>query len=775
MADSDSDKPDLAKLREQLAGLSPEERAALGLPVEVNSGSGATASGEHSIAGGEKSIVIGGSVFGNVTLKIEPENGKLHPRVLLRDYLRRLQSKTEFLKIDVIDQKSATESKRLQLAAVYTDLKINHHRSPGGMLEEVAQRFVDEVRPPAILPIASDSRFVLLGDPGSGKSTFVEMLALCLAGEILGHETLNANLLGDDWELRGEDTPLPILVILRNFAAEARDSGDWSLWKHVERSLGDANTDFAPLLKKHLVESGGMLLIDGLDEVPEADGCRDQVRDAILKFHEDFGEVRILLTSRTYAYQNQDWKLPGFSDAVLAPFEEEQWDAFIERWYNHLVDVRNLDPARAETDANDLKTTIERSQQLQELAARPLLLTLMASLHALGGGTLPKEREKLYERSVELLLQTWERAKRAMTTDGEVLQTESAAEFLKVESEDFLRALERIAYEAHRDQQSLTGTADIAEPILIGKLTSYTESKCDHELVAAYLHDRAGILIHESPGADGVYRFPHRTFQEYLAARWLSDHDFPDELCRLTRKEPEKWREAFLLAGAKANRGSSYAAWALAGQLCQRAELEDEADAWAALLAGQLLEETGIHSAAAGVDQEAIRKRVIAALVQVLEKSALGPVDRVRAGTILGLLGDPRPGVCDLENIEWLPIAEGYFKAGYKKTRRKIKEPFEIARFPVTVAQFDAFLAADGYHEERWWTNGRFVRFDRPENYSEIYQTPNHPQVGVSWYEAMAFCDWLSEQRRQTITLPTEWELERAARHTDGRKYPWAD
>jgi formylglycine-generating enzyme required for sulfatase activity len=50
---------------------------------------------------------------------------------------------------------------------------------------------------------------------------------------------------------------------------------------------------------------------------------------------------------------------------------------------------------------------------------------------------------------------------------------------------------------------------------------------------------------------------------------------------------------------------------------------------------------------------------------------------------------------------------------------------------------------------------------------------PNHPVVYITWYEAVAFCNWLSEKTGQQIELPAEAQWERAARHTDGRKYPW--
>jgi formylglycine-generating enzyme required for sulfatase activity len=89
-------------------------------------------------------------------------------------------------------------------------------------------------------------------------------------------------------------------------------------------------------------------------------------------------------------------------------------------------------------------------------------------------------------------------------------------------------------------------------------------------------------------------------------------------------------------------------------------------------------------------------------------------------------------------------------------------------------------VAAGGYLQPQYWTEAGWEwrsqnQIVAPKSYAAIFETPNHPQVGVSWYEAVAFCQWLSEQLGYPVRLPSEAEWERAARHTDGRIYPWGN
>jgi formylglycine-generating enzyme required for sulfatase activity len=300
-----------------------------------------------------------------------------------------------------------------------------------------------------------------------------------------------------------------------------------------------------------------------------------------------------------------------------------------------------------------------------------------------------------------------------------------------------------------------------------------------------YIRDRAGLL---AARGEGVYTFPHRTFQEYLAACHLTDHGFPDELADLLRADPQRWREAVLLAGAKAARGTSSAAWNLAEALCHReppvecGEAE-EADCWGALLAAQaLLENEAERLGQVSERNEPKLERIRRWMLTVVTGGWLPPVDRALAGEALAVLGDGRH-FDELMTVPAGPFLMGSSDADEmagsdKKPQHEVTLPaFKVGKYPVTNARFATFVAAGGYGERRYWTDDGWEWRERrewmeAEDYGTPFNLPNHPVVGVSWYEALAYCAWLTEVWRaegvitddEMVRLPTEAEWEKAAR-----------
>ena len=125
-------------------------------------------------------------------------------------------------------------------------------------------------------------------------------------------------------------------------------------------------------LQKVFRDGGGLLLLDGLDEVPEADQRRAQIKQVVESFARQYRHSRILVTSRTYAYQKQDWRLQGFAASELLPFSDGQIRRFVDSWYTHTADLRELKPKQAQARSEALKKAIFGRPRLHELGTRIL-------------------------------------------------------------------------------------------------------------------------------------------------------------------------------------------------------------------------------------------------------------------------------------------------------------------------------------------------------------------------------------------------------------------
>lgn len=105
-----------------------------------------------------------------------------------------------------------------------------------------------------------------------------------------------------------------------------------------------------------------------------------------------------------------------------------------------------------------------------------------------------------------------------------------------------------------------------------------------------------------------------------------------------------------------------------------------------------------------------------------------------------------------------------------------IPHDFCLARYPITNAQFQCYVEADDFADEQWWTDMPAIagdwsgkKYPVQEIAEQIFSYANHPRVMVSWYQARAFCRWLSDKLGMDIRLPHEYEWEVAVRWPDGQ------
>jgi formylglycine-generating enzyme required for sulfatase activity len=208
------------------------------------------------------------------------------------------------------------------------------------------------------------------------------------------------------------------------------------------------------------------------------------------------------------------------------------------------------------------------------------------------------------------------------------------------------------------------------------------------------------------------------------------------------------------------------------------------------ILAGE-----AIADARSGGVSPAGRAEVIKALQAVMTgDGAVAAVQRAAAGVTLARLGDPRDEVMTLEGMEFCLVPAGPFWMGSEERDDEkpvhsveIAYDYFIGRYPVTNAQYDAFVQAGGYGKPDYWPEAERAGVwspkgvtgfldeqprQKPYDWGRPFTLPNHPVVGVTWFEALAFTRWLTAiweaddmlPEGWQVKLPSEAEWEKAAR-----------
>ena len=858
----------LAAFEKKTAGLPPEQRTQIEALVFFGSGNqfGAVTVGDVANRDVVKGTAdVSGTVTGSVvgvnqgTIQVfftaadlpKPADAQ---RALVARYLARVVATCDPLPLFGLVQrgKSQDASLALTLSQIYVALAAESWErvdeadradafadalttgDPAGVLPEAARRVREiqhEAGPRRTAQHSAKPRFrlerplllteaisrhrqvVLLGGPGSGKSSFVRHLAVALARGA-GEQPPALPGWSAGWLL-------PLYAALGEFAAWTQQPGGTldgpGLWRYLlltAQAYGLTGLDEA--LIQAFNRGGLLLLLDGLDEVADP-SLRVGVARAVAKLAEAGGRVVVTCRVRSFDQAVAAPFAPWTPPVTLAAFALGQMRHFVAGWYARSADQGVLAADEATRRVTELTDRLAHLQSLRDLGQTPLLLTMITLLHFYEG-KLPEDRADLYEDLVELWLNRWRVRSNEPGAPPPLLAKLKADGRLGGLKDYHLRnTLERLAYDAHQNTLANDGRGLLHRHLVDGAFQDLFKqfelgpglAAEKATLVLEHLECESGLLLSE--GGD-LYGVPHLSYEEYLAGCHIGQQATFHALAYAHwQRDPGRWREVIFLSLGRMVRGTGRETAASWLEFLLRAahgeRVRDAAERQsAAYFAAECLEQMGGRVALIGARTVALPElwqNLTTSLAEVVEGTALPVADRLRAGTWLGDLGDPRMPVTPADwRAEWTRRNEtfgqptGYWcyvrQGAYRIGGWEAKEPeatitlpaFWLARYPITVAQYAPFVA-EGYGEdaERWWTTAgwKWKQSDPPTMQpwgwnDERYSGANQPVIGISWYEATAYCAWLSAQTGYELRLPTEAEWEAAAAYDaqmQRRNYPW--
>lgn len=391
--------------------------------------------------------------------------------------------------------------------------------------------------------LASGPRSVVLGGPGSGKSSLLRYLAL----DVLKNEPELAS------PAREWGGFLPVWVPFAFWTKAVADQGA------VTRSLGDVVRSWLnhfdegrlwPLVEKALEDERLLLLVDGLDEYTDEGSAAIALGQ--LQVFVQQRNVPAVVTGRPHGFDRLGMQTAGWQVTELAGLSSAQQGELARAWFVHrsrnarqgAEEQRRDNDEVAEAQAARFLGELRGSEDIGDLAQVPLLLSLLIYLRFVDA-RLPQNRFKAYGSIVEHLVAKHPHRRRAAALiSGE---TES-----ELSDDEALEGFSFLAYRMHESFGEGLAEQDRAEAAFreyledeeLGLGYDPREARAISRKLLQIGENTVGLLVKRSPTQVGFF---HRAFQEFLAASHLSRMPLEAQLAVIEERCADpRWREVIL-------------------------------------------------------------------------------------------------------------------------------------------------------------------------------------------------------------------------------------
>lgn len=370
--------------------------------------------------------------------------------------------------------------------------------------------------------LADRNRILIIGDAGSGKTTLLRYLAVMAAQREFPEALLAWN------------SSMPFLISLRQYVREDTSAIEFPAPKNFPKAIAVGADEGMPSnwVANHLREGQAIVLVDGLDEVPEG-GIRARAIEWLNDIILHYPKARYVVTSRPAAVDH--WTDDSFTLAELQPMSSQDIRVFIHNWHRAMYREIGYDERRESShdDERALNFAIDNDRALRRLAVNPLLCALLCALNRDRRGILPKARMELYSAALEMLLDRRDRER-------------GLSDLLDYSAQ--LVILRDLGFWLLR-QGLVSAPVDRVEKRIERSLASIPNIRMGANDVLRYLLTRSGLL--QSPIV-GHVNFVHKTFQEYLAAQAAVEDDEIEML--IAHASDDQWREVIIMAVGHAQR-----------------------------------------------------------------------------------------------------------------------------------------------------------------------------------------------------------------------------